>query len=162
IPARPCEGTPAPARGAVRAEWRVASYAPHDPVVANLSLQQADLAGESAGLHDHVLGDGRVVERSIAFDLVRDETRLLGGEETLSGLGGELRVRSERALRFYDGPDGRGGDFRMLLHESLGSDERREGPMARVGRSVAPSHVEQNFGDAALYTQVRPKAVAPV
>src|SRR5262245_56475242 len=57
-----------------------------DPlVVPDLSLQGADLAGEPADVGDHLLGDGRLVEGSVARDLVRDETRLLGGKQALRG-----------------------------------------------------------------------------
>jgi hypothetical protein len=50
----------------------------------------------------------------------------------------------------------------MLLDESLRGRQRREGPVARRGRSVAAAHVEQDLGNAALHAEVGPEAVAPV
>src|SRR3989442_12047669 len=49
-------------------------------LVSDLPFERADLAGEAADVGDHLLGNGRVVEGSIARHLVRDEARLLGGE----------------------------------------------------------------------------------
>src|SRR5262245_63250981 len=55
-------------------------------LVADLSLERADLAGEPADVGDHLLGNGCVIEGRIARDLVGDETRLLGGKQALGGL----------------------------------------------------------------------------
>src|SRR5262245_41507887 len=95
-------------------------------VVPDLSLQGADVAGEPADVGNQLLGDGRLVEGGVARDLVRDETRLLGGKQALRGRHRQRWIGTERALGFHDGADGPRGDVRMLPDQPLGGSERRE------------------------------------
>src|SRR5262245_31256628 len=44
--------------------------------VVGLSFEDAHLAGEPAGMGDHLLGNRRLVERGVPGHLERDETRL--------------------------------------------------------------------------------------
>jgi predicted metal-binding membrane protein len=50
----------------------------HQLVVPHPAVQGADLAGEAADVGHHLLGNGRVVEGSVARHLVRDEACLFG------------------------------------------------------------------------------------
>ena len=98
--------------------------------VPDIAVEDTHLAGEPAGMGDHFLGNGRVVERNIPSHLEGDETRLLGGKETLRRPRGELRVGPEGPLGFHDCPHRACGDVGVLFDQSLRGHERREGPVS--------------------------------
>ena len=79
-----------------------------DPT-ADLSLEDAHLAGEAAGMGDHLLGDGRVVERGVPGRLEGDEAcfeMVVAGAYTADG--NDIAVMmveaggSEKCFTYYD------------------------------------------------------------
>ena len=102
-----------------------------------------------------------VIEGQVSFYNCRNQFCSIRRESTLSHFSGPSWICPKGLLSFDNGPDGGCDSFWVPLDQCIGSDEAAKREMASGGRTIAPSHVEENLSHAPSDRNLGPHSIGP-